>query len=306
MRRRTIAAVFVVVLAASSSPAASSRFFFSGNGFIELHHAHFNEQIAVRYRDHSGQYDPIALQRIAHFFRSREDGAVGDVSLRLLELIDFVEDRARPERLVLISGYRSPEFNDDLRGRGGQTARASLHTEGMAVDLQPVGIDLRKLWIDLRDLRVGGVGYYAKEGFLHLDTGPPRFWEQTTSKVGENLAKGNARVFARTDFDRYDRVEGAVISLHQVTAYPIRIASHARVGTGELELEPANGELSNQEGCFVIARPAAQYQFRVRRAQAKLPEHGTRIRILTCSPRVEATAAEIETNLVESLRGAVP
>jgi uncharacterized protein YcbK (DUF882 family) len=306
MRRGTIAAVLAAMLAASSSSAQSSRFFFSGNGVIELHHAHLNEQIAIRYRNQSGHYDPTALQRIAHFFRSRDDGAEGKISLRLLELIDFVEDRARPERLVLISGYRSPEFNEDLRGRGRQTARASLHTEGMAVDVQPVGVDLRKLWIDLRDLRVGGVGYYAKEGFLHLDTGPPRFWEQTTSKVGENLAKGNARVFARTDFDRYDRIEGAVISLHQVTAFPIRIARHARLGSSELELQPANGELSNQEGCFVVARPALRYDFRVGPADAKLPEHGGRIQVLTCEPRVEATAAEIETNVVEPLRAETP
>jgi uncharacterized protein YcbK (DUF882 family) len=302
MRQGSLAAFFAVVLAASSSPGQSSRFFFSGDGFLELHHAHFNEHIAVRYRDQSGRYDPIALQQIDHFLRSREHGDVGNVSLRLLELIDFVEDRARPERLVLISGYRSPEFNENLRGRGGQTARASLHTEGMAVDVQPVGVDLRKLWVDLRDLRVGGVGYYAKEGFLHLDTGPARFWEQSTSKVGENLAKGNARVFARTDFDRYDRLEGAVISLHQVTALPIRVARRARLGTGKLLLEPVTDNLQVEKGCFIISRPASEYRFRIKDAANARPAPGARIHLMTCSPRVEATAAEIETNPIELLR----
>jgi len=294
--------MFTGILLAASESSAASRFFFSGDGNLSLQHAHFNEQLTARYRDQSGVYDPSALERIARLMRSREDGKIGSISLRLIEMIDFLEDTARPRGLIILSAYRSPEFNDNLRRRGGKTATASLHTEGMAVDLLPVGVDLRKLWLKLRDLRAGGVGYYATQNFLHVDTGPPRFWEQTTSRVGENLAKGNARVFACTDFDRYDGLDGAVVSLHQVTAFPIRVARQARIGSRELQLEPLGDNMRLENGCFVISQPQAAYEFRVQDATAESPAQGARIHVATCSPRVEATATEIETNPIEALR----
>jgi len=37
---------------------------------------------------------------------------------------------------------------------------------------------------------------------VHVDVGKPRFWEAATSRADEDLSGGNARVFARTDFDR--------------------------------------------------------------------------------------------------------
>src|SRR5262249_52660761 len=153
----------------------------SGDGELVLRDAHSDERLAVRYRDDDGRYDPEALARIDRFFRSRSDGAVGSMSLRLIEMIDFVDDRYHPAQLSLISGYRSPEYNQALRDRGARAARASLHTEGLAADLAPSGLDLPRLWKQLRDLEIGGVGLYRKDGFIHLDTGRPRFWEPATS-----------------------------------------------------------------------------------------------------------------------------
>src|SRR5262249_27499355 len=141
--------------------------------------------------------------------RSRSDGKSTAISLRLIELIDFVEDRYRPSRLTLVSGYRSPALNQALRAGGRRVAEASLHTEGLAVDLQPGGVDLPRLWRELRELDAGGVGLYEADGFLHLDSGPPRFWEAATSGVEKNRSADNARLFARTDFDRYTDLAGA-------------------------------------------------------------------------------------------------
>jgi hypothetical protein len=81
-------------------------------------------------------------------------------------------------------------------------AQASLHTEAMAADIMFVGLDMARLWQQLRRLGTGGVGYYRQNKFLHVDTGPPRFWEAATSRVQENLSADNARVFLRTDFDK--------------------------------------------------------------------------------------------------------
>src|SRR5258708_21250401 len=100
---------------------------------------------------------------------------------------------------------------------------------GGAADVEGGGINRGRLWLELRALHPGGVGLYQADGFIHRDTGPPRFWEAATSGVEKNLSADNARLFARTDFDRYGDLRGAIIRLHAVTALPIGIRRTARI-----------------------------------------------------------------------------
>ena len=92
-----------------------------------------------------------------------------------------------------------------------------------------VGVDLHGLWERVRALECCGAGYYAKSGFLHLDVGQPRFWEETTSRVGEDLSADNARVFARTDFDRYGAGEPVDVRVYSITLPPLRVSLRARL-----------------------------------------------------------------------------
>jgi uncharacterized protein YcbK (DUF882 family) len=303
-------AVAVLATSAAATPAtggsrapAPSRFFFAGNGQLKLSHAHFAETLDVRYRRADGTYDPAALARLRHFFRSREDGREGAVSLRLIELLAYVQDHFHPRRMTLLSGYRSPAFNADLRAAGKKAAQASLHTEGLAADITFAGLDLKRLWRQLRELQAGGAGYYRSGKFLHIDTGRPRFWEETTSRVDENLAAGNARVFVRTDFDRYPSLNGAVLSLHSITAFPVRVAPEARIVTGSgsaaLRLEPVSGAVE-RDGCLSIDGPADAYAFRVVDGASSAPPAGRGDIILaTCEPRIESTPAEITSNPID-------
>ena len=137
----------------SPAAAAQPRFFFAGDGHLTLSHAHFAEKLDVRYRRADGTYDPAALARIRHFFRSREDGREAPISLRLIELLAYIQDHFHPRQMTLLSGYRSPEFNADLRAAGQKAAQASLHTEGLAADIAFAGVDLKRLWGQLRQLR---------------------------------------------------------------------------------------------------------------------------------------------------------
>jgi len=300
----------VVLFSAAADAAAPSpipRFFFAGNGRLVLRHGHFDSTLDVRYRRADGSYDPAALARINHFFRSRTDGREARVSLRLIELLAYVQSQYRPRQMILLSGFRSVELNSELRDAGQAVALASLHTQAMAADVMFTGIDMKRLWRQLRELHTGGVGYYRKSKFVHLDTGPPRFWEETTSRVSENLAADNARVFARTDFDRYERLEGAVCSLHSVTAFPLLIAPHAKLaqpsGTTDVALQPVSDGIAVQEGCFAIRTPAQAYEFRVMGAAAA-PSEAARAHIVlaSCEPRVGKTPAEIESNPIEVRR----
>src|SRR5205809_5243917 len=192
----------VLALVTAARAGAPPRFFIMGDGRLAVVNAHTDEHVTVRYRREDDTYDADALARLRRVFRSGGDAREQDVSLRLIEVLSHVQKMAGGHPLVLLSGYRSPTYNQSLKNQGKQVAGGSMHTEGLAADLAFPRPQLPKLWHQVRDLDCCGAGYYAKEGFLHVDVGRPRFWEATTSRVDENLSAGNARMFARTEFDR--------------------------------------------------------------------------------------------------------
>jgi uncharacterized protein YcbK (DUF882 family) len=271
-----------------------------------LQHAHFNTTLDVRYRTADGSYDPAALAQIRSFFRSRDDGRQGPISLRLVELLAYVQTRYHPRDMLLISGYRSPDFNAALRAAGGAQAQTSLHTQGLAADVALPGLDLKRTWLALRALQAGGVGYYRSGNFLHIDSGPPRFWEESTSRVKENLSADNARMFLRTDFDRYATLEGASLDLYSITTFPVLIAPEAELSgstTARLSIEPVEGAaVDSRDGCFAITAPAEAYRFRVRAGNPSPPGRTT-LHLHTCEPRVGKTPAELVSNPIEVRSG---
>ena len=77
----------------------------------------------------------------------------------------------------VISGYRSPGTNATLRStREGGVAKHSLHMDGKAIDVRLPGVPLADLRDAARSLRGGGVGFYPREQFVHIDTGRVRHW----------------------------------------------------------------------------------------------------------------------------------
>jgi hypothetical protein len=81
----------------------------------------------------------------------------------------------RNPAIIVVCGYRSPPYNQQLRQRSTGVAEHSQHPEGTAADVRPV--DLRNLPEFLRVFEgmvkngqldeVGGYGFYP--GWLHLD-----------------------------------------------------------------------------------------------------------------------------------------
>ena len=60
------------------------------------------------------------------------------------------------------------------RTRG--VAKHSLHIEAKAIDIRIPGIRTRDVAQVARALQSGGVGYYPRRNFVHLDVGDVRTW----------------------------------------------------------------------------------------------------------------------------------
>jgi len=77
---------------------------------------------------------------------------------------------------ALDSAIRSPESNAWLASVSRGVARDSQHINGNAMDIRFPGVPVFRIRQAARSLNMGGVGFYPRSGFVHLDTGPVRYW----------------------------------------------------------------------------------------------------------------------------------
>ncbi len=296
LRRQVVGIMAVVVMTTGSATHATEpRFLIAGDGTLTISSAHSGERATLRYRRTDGSYDLAALARVRHLFRSR-DGSEGEVALRLVELLSWLQRANRGAPITIQSGYRSPGYNAALKEQGRAVATSSLHSEGLAADIRLPGVDLARLWHELRDRECCGAGYYAHEGFVHVDVGPSRFWEAATSRVDENLSAGNARLFARSEYDRYQPGDTVELTLHALTGPPVEIVPRARfIDDGgepprEIMLE---AEVTAPDGCLLARATGVRL-----RAKGVVAGRG-HLELETCAPRSERTPAQVSTNVLE-------
>ena len=110
------------------------------------------------------------------FFRCHFTGEPKELDPRLVRNLVLAARHFNVNRVNVISGYRAPKYNLILRKKGRQVARESQHTQGNAIDFRLPGVPIRKLYRWVKKRRLGGVGFYAKSHFIHMDTGPIRTW----------------------------------------------------------------------------------------------------------------------------------
>lgn len=146
------------------------------SGRIAVVNLHTNESLRIRYREKDGRFIPRALARLDHLFRCHYNGKEMPIDPALYVMIDRIHTRlgAGQRPLLLISGYRSPEYNRLLHARSSGVARKSYHLKGMAADIRIKGIRLDRIRQEALALAQGGVGAYDQ--FIHVDLGPVRTW----------------------------------------------------------------------------------------------------------------------------------
>ncbi|MDJ0807347.1 MAG: DUF882 domain-containing protein [Gammaproteobacteria bacterium] len=143
---------------------------------LAFRHLHTGEKIKLTYWA-EGDYLADSLQEINHLLRDHRTGDVAQMDRALMDLLYSLQNRLdRQGEFQIISGYRSPKTNKMLRSQSSGVAKKSLHMQGRAIDIRLSGTELKHLRRAAIDLKLGGVGYYPKSNFIHVDTGRVRNW----------------------------------------------------------------------------------------------------------------------------------
>jgi uncharacterized protein YcbK (DUF882 family) len=179
MKQLLLSRRHVLVAAAVASPllALPSRSMAASEPrSLSFVHLHTGEKLSVAYSE-AGAYLPDALAAVNHLLRDFRSGDVGEMDPALLDLLHALRrTTASRQPFQIISGYRSPATNEMLRLRRSGVASASLHLSGRAIDIRLADVSLERLRDAARTLRLGGVGYYPRSDFVHVDTGRVRAW----------------------------------------------------------------------------------------------------------------------------------
>jgi uncharacterized protein YcbK (DUF882 family) len=143
---------------------------------LAFYNLHTGEKLAATYWA-DGSYVADELGAIDHLLRDFRTGDVHPIDPRLLDLLHALDARLGGNQpFHVISGYRSPASNAMLHAKSSGVATRSLHMDGKAVDIRVPGRRLADLRQAALALRAGGVGYYPKSDFVHVDTGRVRRW----------------------------------------------------------------------------------------------------------------------------------
>jgi uncharacterized protein YcbK (DUF882 family) len=143
---------------------------------LSFMHMHTGEKLNVTYHD-GERYVSDALAEIDHLLRDFRAGESHAIDPGLLDILHGVQTLTqRNATFEVISGYRSPATNEMLANKSRGVAKRSLHMQGRAIDIRMTGADTRQVREAAMQLARGGVGFYDRSDFVHLDTGKFRHW----------------------------------------------------------------------------------------------------------------------------------
>jgi len=134
------------------------------------------ETLTVTYWS-DGAYHRDALNKLNTFLRDSQNNAQTEMDPLLFDVLWHTMNLCGYGGTVeVLSAYRSPTTNAWLASVSRGVARDSQHMNGNAMDIRFPGVAVFKIRQAARSLQMGGVGFYPRSGFVHLDTGPLRYW----------------------------------------------------------------------------------------------------------------------------------
>lgn len=140
---------------------------------LNLYNIHTGESFKDTFWAPDQGYNPEAIIEINQFMRDWRCNSVTDICPQLLDLMSNIYEKVGGKNPIqIICGYRTPKTNRRLHG-----ASRSKHLTGHAVDFNVPGVRLSHLRKAALSFKAGGVGYYPKSHFVHVDIRDrPAYW----------------------------------------------------------------------------------------------------------------------------------
>ena len=141
---------------------------------IRLLNAHTRESFDGPYRDENGPIS-AAMEDLSILLRDHRSGERAAIDVGVIDFLAAVMDAVAVSRAVIVSAYRSAATNAALARTTFGVAENSQHLYGRALDIH-LESRLEQAMETARAMKRGGVGWYPRAGFMHIDTGPVRNW----------------------------------------------------------------------------------------------------------------------------------
>jgi uncharacterized protein YcbK (DUF882 family) len=141
---------------------------------LNLHNAHTGEHFDGPYRDDKGAITS-AMEELSHFLRDHHSGARIAYDVAALDFLAATMEAVGATQATILSAYRTPETNAMLARTTFGVADNSQHMYGRALDVR-FESRLEDAMHAARAMQRGGVGWYPRSNFMHLDSGPVRNW----------------------------------------------------------------------------------------------------------------------------------
>ena len=174
--RRTVIALSLVALGITASVTPPEAVRAADARQLSFYHTHTRLSLDVVYYA-NGEYVDSALDDINRFLKDFRTRDLSHINPELLDLLhDVRNELGSKQPYEVISAYRSPQTNEMLRATTSGVARKSHHLKGNAIDVRLRGVRTSALRETALRMERGGVGYYPKSDFVHMDMGPVRQW----------------------------------------------------------------------------------------------------------------------------------
>ena len=159
---------------------------------IDILNANTNETFSGPYRDGEGPI-PEAMTELRALLRDHHVNKEGPLDVAALDFLADVMEAVGQSRAIVLSAYRTPETNAMLARTTFGVAEHSQHLYGRALDVtfESRLPDAKMIALDMQR---GGVGWYPRSHFVHLDTGPVRHWELDGSGFDLLVTSGRVRL----------------------------------------------------------------------------------------------------------------
>jgi len=179
-QRRTFLKMGLAGVVGAMLPLVSAKSLLAANNSaawnIHFRNAHTSESFSGVYRV-GDKYLPDAFERLNYVlrdFRTNEVFPMDPHIIDILSIIDRKMDVSSPYEIL--SGYRSPKTNSMLGNSSRGVAKNSFHMYGQALDIRIPNYSTKKVRNIAKSIKAGGVGYYPRSNFVHIDTGKVRSW----------------------------------------------------------------------------------------------------------------------------------